>query len=178
MLHDQDLLLFLWIEACRTAVYLQNKSPHRVVGSKIPEEAFTGVRPDIGHFRMFGCLMFSDVPSEKRTKLEPTREKGIFVGYNKTLKAFRIYIPAQRNIVAQRDVRFEEDRAFKKSLDLRDGNSSQVPQVDQDTTQGDRLHVTRAPSTVTTGSPGSSVTQVIGTRLRGTGLAQVSGAGT
>ena len=123
MLHDQELPLFLWKEACRTAVYLQNRSPHRAVGSKTPEEACTGVRPDIGHFRMFACLTFSHVPSEKRTKLEPTVEKGIFVGYNETSKAYQIYIPAQRKIVVRRDVRFEEECAFRKSLDLRDRDS-------------------------------------------------------
>ena len=93
MLHDQDLPLLLWIEACCIEVYLQNRSPHRVVGSRTPEEAFTRVRLDIRHFRMFGCLTFSHIPSEKRTKLEPTAKKGIFVGYNETLKAFQIYIP-------------------------------------------------------------------------------------
>ena len=107
MLHDQGLLLFLWAEACCTAVYLQNRSPHRVAGSRTPEEAFTGVKPDIEHFRMLGCLTFSHVPSEKRTKLESTAEKGIFVGYSETSKAFRIYIPTQQKIVARRDVRFE-----------------------------------------------------------------------
>ena len=94
MLHDQKLPLFLWTEACRTVVYLQNRSPHKAVGSRTLEEVFTGVRPDVGHFKMFGCLTFSHVPSEKRTKLEPTAEKGIFVGYNETSKAYRIYIPS------------------------------------------------------------------------------------
>ena len=42
MLHDQGLPFFLWAEACNTAVYIQNRSPHRVLGSKTPEEAFTG----------------------------------------------------------------------------------------------------------------------------------------
>ena len=64
------------------------------MGSRTPEEAFTGRRLDIGHLRMFGCLTYSHVPSEKRTKLEPTTEKGILVGYNKTTKGYRIYIPA------------------------------------------------------------------------------------
>jgi transposase InsO family protein len=32
MLHDQGLPLFLWAEACYTAVYLQNMSPHRALG--------------------------------------------------------------------------------------------------------------------------------------------------
>ena len=122
MLHDQDLPLFLSIEACNTAVYLQNKSPHRVVGSRTSEEAFTGNRPDVGHFKMFGCLTFSHVRSEKRTKLEPTAEMGIFVGYNETSKAYRIYILSQRKIAVMKDVRLEE-RAFKRSIDLRDRDS-------------------------------------------------------
>ena len=63
-------------------------------------------------------------------------------------------------------------------MDLRDRDSSQVPQVDQSTAQGHRLQVTGAPSTSTTGSPWSLVTQVIDTRALGIGLAQLSGAGT
>jgi transposase InsO family protein len=30
MLHDQDLPMFLWAEACNTTVYTQNRSPHKV----------------------------------------------------------------------------------------------------------------------------------------------------
>ena len=63
---------------------------------------------------MFGCLTYSHVPSEKRTKLEATVEKGIFVGYDETSKAFHIYLPAQRKVVVRREVRFEE-RAFRRS---------------------------------------------------------------
>jgi hypothetical protein len=109
MLHDQGLPLFLWVEACYTAVYLQNRSPHRVVGSMTPEEAFSGKKPEVGHFRIFGCITYSYVPSEKRTKLEPMAERGIFVGYSETSKAFRIYLPSLRKTVLRRDVRFEED---------------------------------------------------------------------
>jgi hypothetical protein len=68
----------------------------------------------VGHFRIFGCLTYSHVPFEKRTKLEPMTERGIFVGYSKTSKDFRIYIPSLRKTVL-RDVRFEEDGAFRKS---------------------------------------------------------------
>jgi transposase InsO family protein len=50
MLHDQGLPLILWVEACYTAVYLQNKSPHRAVESMTPEEDFSGKKPDVGHF--------------------------------------------------------------------------------------------------------------------------------
>ena len=33
MVHDQGLPLFLWVEACNTTVYLQNRSPHRSLGN-------------------------------------------------------------------------------------------------------------------------------------------------
>jgi hypothetical protein len=115
MLHDQGLLLFLWSEACYTIVYLQNRSPQRALGDKTPEEAFYGKKPEVGHFRIFGCLTYSHVPSEKRTKLEPTIENGIFVGYIETSKDFCIYIPSLRKTIVRRDVRFEEDRSFRKS---------------------------------------------------------------
>jgi hypothetical protein len=115
MIHDQDLPMFLWAEACNTTVYVQNKSPHKVLEDKTPEEAFFGVKPEIGHFRIFGCPVYIHVPAEKRTKLEPSGEKGLFIGYSETSKAYRIWIPAQRKIVVSRDVRFEEGLAYRKS---------------------------------------------------------------
>jgi len=46
-----------------------------------PKEAFTGRMPDVEHIMIFGCLTYSHVPSEKGTKLDPTAQQGIFVGY-------------------------------------------------------------------------------------------------
>jgi transposase InsO family protein len=68
MLHDQGMPLFLWVEACYTAVYLQNMIPHKAVGSMTPEEDFSGKNPEVGHLCIFGCITYSHVPSEKRTK--------------------------------------------------------------------------------------------------------------
>ena len=55
------------------------------------------------------------VPKEKRTKLDPSGRKGTFVGYNESSKAYRIYIPSQRQIEVRRDVTFEEEVAFMRS---------------------------------------------------------------
>ena len=91
-------------------------TPHRAMGNMTPEECFSGKKHEFSHFWIFGSLTYSHVPSEKRTKLEPTAEKGIFVGYDETSKAFHIYLPSQR-----REVKFEEERAFKKSRELEQG---------------------------------------------------------
>ena len=128
MIHDQGLPLFLWAEACNTVVYLQNRSPRKFLGILTPEEAFSGKRPQLTHLRIFGCVTYSQVPKEKRTKLDPTAEKGIFVGYSETSKAYRIYIPTLRSVVVRRDVRFEEDRAFRRSQELGDRDPSTIQQ--------------------------------------------------
>ena len=67
--------MFLLEEACNTTLYVQNKSPHRILGDKTPEEAFIGVKLEIRHLRIFGCPVYIHVPVEKRTKLEPLGEK-------------------------------------------------------------------------------------------------------
>jgi hypothetical protein len=92
MIHDQDFVMFLWAEACNTTVYMQNRSPHRILGNKSFEEAFTRVMPEIGHFRIFGCPIYIHVPLEKRMKLESLGHKGIFVAYRETLKVDKIFI--------------------------------------------------------------------------------------
>jgi len=38
MLHDQKLPKFLWGEAANIVVYMQNKTPHRALNNKTPEE--------------------------------------------------------------------------------------------------------------------------------------------
>ena len=73
--------------------------------------------PEIGHFWIFGCLTYSHFPSEKRTKLEAIGERGIFVGFDETSKAFRIYLPTQRKVVVRREGKFKEEKAFRRSLD-------------------------------------------------------------
>ena len=65
--------------------------------------------------RIFGCPVYVHIPKEKRTKLEPSGKKGIFIGYSETTKGYRIYIPRQRTIEISRDVIFEEDTALKIS---------------------------------------------------------------
>jgi hypothetical protein len=77
------------------------------------------VKPEVGHFRIFGCPVYFHVPKEKRTKLDPSGRKGTFVGYNESSKAYRIYIPGQRQIEVSRDVTFEEEIAFEDPENLR-----------------------------------------------------------
>jgi hypothetical protein len=104
--------MIMWAEASMTAIYVHNKSPHQILKNMTLKEAFTRVKLEVGHFRIFGCPVYFHVPKEKRTKLDPSGRKGTFVGYSESSKAYRIYIPGQRQIEVSRDVIFEEKIAF------------------------------------------------------------------
>ena len=88
--------MFLWVEESRTIVYVQNRFPHKIVKNMTPKEAFTGVKPEIGHLWIFGCPVYIHVPMEKKTKLDPSGKKETLVGYNESSKAYRIYILGSR----------------------------------------------------------------------------------
>jgi hypothetical protein len=113
MIHDQNLPMHLWVEAARTAVYVQNRLSHTALGFKTLEEMFSEKKPKVSHHKIFGCPVFVHIPKE-RTKLDPSRKKGIFVGYCEVSKAFRIYIPGYHHIEIGREVTFDEDATLKK----------------------------------------------------------------
>ena len=96
-------------------MYVQNHTPRQVLEKKNPEEAFSGEKPEFNHLRIFGCLVYIHIPKEKRKKFDPFRRKGIFVGYNDTSKAYRIYFPRFNKIDISRDVTIDEDLAYFRS---------------------------------------------------------------
>jgi hypothetical protein len=64
-----------------------------------PEEAFSGRKSDVSHFRIFGASVYCHVSKESRKKLEPTTELGVFVGYTETPHNYHVYFPSLRMTV-------------------------------------------------------------------------------
>ena len=64
MMFDQDLPNSLWVKATKTVVYIQNRCSHAILEDKTPEEAFTGMKLEIGHHRVFGCPVYVHIPKE------------------------------------------------------------------------------------------------------------------
>ena len=108
MIHDQDLPMHLQAEAARTVVYVQNRTPHRVLKNKTPEEVFSSKKPEVIHLRIFGCPMYIHIPKEKRRKLYPLGKKGIFVGYSEEAEAPRIHDTIMNEETQEEDQEFEE----------------------------------------------------------------------
>lgn len=77
-------------------------------GIKTHEEAFSGERPYVGHFRIFGSSVYCHVTKDAQKKLEPIAELGIFVGYTDTPHNYQVYLPTKWRIVVRRDLKFDE----------------------------------------------------------------------
>nr|GFB51014.1 hypothetical protein [Tanacetum cinerariifolium]GFB51059.1 hypothetical protein [Tanacetum cinerariifolium] len=91
--------LFLWAEAVATACFTQNRSIIRLRHRKTPYELLHSKLPDLSFFHVFGALRYSTNDSENLDKLQPKADIGIFIGYARTKKAFRIYNRRTRRIV-------------------------------------------------------------------------------
>ena len=92
MITDLDLPLSLWDEITGTVVYIQNRSPHAILGEKTLEEVFTKKKPAVDHMRIFGTPVYVHVPKGKRAMLEPFDKKGAFVLYSDFARRLIEYI--------------------------------------------------------------------------------------
>ena len=116
MLHRARLPSTFWADAALNAVHIRNRCPTRAVKDKTPYEVWTGRKPSIDSFRVFGCLAYVHVDdAAKRTgKLEGRGFPCVFLGYSTEAKAWRLYNPESRTtrtrVVTSRDVTFMEDQ--------------------------------------------------------------------
>ena len=69
------------------------------------------------HFKIFGSSVYCHVTKDERKILEPISELGIFVGYNDTPHNYRVYLPSHKMKIVHRDVKFDEEKAMRCSLE-------------------------------------------------------------
>ena len=84
---------------------------------KTPEEAYSSKRPDVGHFRIFGSSIYCHVTKYAWKKFDPTTEFWVVVGYTNTPHNYRVYMPTSRMTVVNKDIRFDEEKAMRVSLE-------------------------------------------------------------
>lgn len=109
MLLSSGLHKFLWPEAVRAAVYILNRSSNKRCPNSTPYEKWFGVKPDLGHVRIFGTECFVQIPKQTgRKKWDAKAKKMFLVGYEPTSKNFRLYDPEKQKIVVSCNVKMNE----------------------------------------------------------------------
>ena len=86
-----------------------NRSHTLSVQNMTPEEAWNDRKPNVDHFKIFGCICYARIPDQTRTKLDEKGEKCIFLGVSDCYKAYKLYNPITKKIVINRDVIFDEE---------------------------------------------------------------------
>lgn len=84
-----------------------------VVKEMTPEETWSGRKPDLRHFKIFGCIGHVHVPDQRRTKLDDKSIKCVLLGFSSESKAYSMYDPVEMKIHTSRDVVFEETEQWK-----------------------------------------------------------------
>lgn len=93
-------------------VHVLNRSRTLAVKEMTPEEAWSGVKPKVDYFQVFGCVAHVHVSDKKRTKLDDKSFNCVLLGVSEESKDYRLYDPAFKKIVISRDVVFEEDESW------------------------------------------------------------------
>ncbi|CAL9016699.1 unnamed protein product [Prunus brigantina] len=113
MLSGKKVPKTFWPEAVNWTVHVLNRSPTLAVKNKTPEEAWSGFKPAVDHFRVFGCVSHVHVSDCKRTKLDDKSVRCVLLGVSEESKAYRLYNPVSQKIIISRDVVFEEDNSWE-----------------------------------------------------------------
>ena len=96
-------------------VYVKNKILHHTLKNITPEEAFTGVKPEIEHFRYLGAQCIFMYPKRRSPSQTLQGERIRLWDNSESSKTFQIDIPGQRQIETSKDVVLEEEIAFQRS---------------------------------------------------------------
>ena len=137
MLSDSKLPKRFWAEALSTATYLHNRSPTNAVKGMTPYEAWTGVKPNVSHLRVFGCDAYPHIPKDERSKMDPKAKKSIFLGYGDGVKGYRLYNKEQQRIFYSRDVVFNETKATQANNPAEGNEVLEQPLIEIETTEND-----------------------------------------
>ena len=98
MLHARNMDPKFWVEDVNLESYIINRSPTIVAKHKTPKETWSGRKPTIGHFNVFGCDAYVHIREEKMKKLDKKSHKCIMVGYSESSKAYMLYDPHTNEI--------------------------------------------------------------------------------
>ncbi|GBM89945.1 Retrovirus-related Pol polyprotein from transposon TNT 1-94 [Araneus ventricosus] len=109
---------------------MHNITPTKSKG-KTPMELWNGKKPSVRHVKPFGCVAFYKVFDNKRHKLQPKSKKGVFVGYSRNRKAYRICDIEERQIHETSDVVFDETKNgyAQKELPKNTENYTQIEYI-------------------------------------------------
>ena len=113
-------------EAINYTSYIHNRVPHKDIYGVTPFKYWSGHKPDMTHFRIFGSKAWARIPTEKRKDLKPQSQECLFVGYSKDSKGYKLINLRTNKYFIEISVQFEEEPLAA----VEDGESSSPTTID------------------------------------------------
>ena len=110
MLFYKNIPNTFWVEAVNWTIYVINRCPTLAVKNVTPEEAWSGVKPSIDHFWVFGCITHVHIPEERKIKLDNRSMTCVQLGVSKESKGYKLFDHVAKRVVVSRNVIFEEKK--------------------------------------------------------------------
>ncbi|BFG14659.1 hypothetical protein CerSpe_009330 [Prunus speciosa] len=108
MLNSQNLAKYFGAEAVNTACYILNRVFLRSGTKQTPYELWKGKKPNVSYFRVFGSTCYILRDREHLTKFDSKSDKGIFLGYSTSSRAYRVYNYKTRSIIESINVNVDD----------------------------------------------------------------------
>ena len=101
----------LWALAAKASAYLHNRVlDRRLPGEITPYEMWhgSGMKPHVGHIRVWGCRAWAAVLKEKWTKWQSKSSECILVGFYDTKNLYQLWHIEKRQLIKIKDVVFHQ----------------------------------------------------------------------
>ncbi|KAG5557096.1 hypothetical protein RHGRI_007380 [Rhododendron griersonianum] len=119
----------------------------RSILNKTPYELWKGRKPNISHFRAFGCKCFvHNNDRDDLGKFDARSDEGIFVGYSTSSKAYRVF--NKRTLVVEESVHVafdETDHISSKYFPSIDSLDDEMP---REISVRNEIHVETSPNSI------------------------------
>ena len=106
-----------------------NRSPSKLLDSRCSEEVWSGKDIDYSTLKVSGCKTYVHIPSDEWNKLKPKSLECIFLGFEKGVKAYRLWDTKNKKKVLSKNVRFDERLGAKDAdkEEVHEKNHTEVP---------------------------------------------------
>ena len=108
MLNEAHLPLHFWWTAVAAFTHVHNRCPIATLKSSTPYELWHKSKPDVAHFRVFGCTSYVHVKKDQRKQLQSHTAKCVFIGYSANYKGWLFWNPETRKEVLSDSAEFDE----------------------------------------------------------------------
>lgn len=114
------LPLMFWAEAIATASHIRNRCPSSSLCGDVPFERWSNRKATWNYLRVFGATVYVLDKDPSKGKLSKRSKRGVFVGYPRETKGYRIWLPEDKKFIVARDVCFQENSTTGSMDDIRE----------------------------------------------------------